>query len=335
MWINNPSPDEAEKAVAAGAIACTTNPAYAAKMHQNPTEKARIEKDADEAIRLFDDDDKAASAIQRAAVKRLLRTFMPIYKSSGKKLGFVSIQISPFGEEDPDKIVAEAHENLKLGENIIAKIPTTVAGLAAMKVLMEENVPIIATEIMGISQAVAVCEMYREIASRKSIDAPLFVTHISGIFDDHLKAEAVKSGAAVSKDLLYQAGCAVARKQYALMKERNYPGILLGGGARGLHHFTEMVGGTAHVTINWKGSAETLIQEDPPVVWRMETPVPDYVVYELEAAFPDFRKAYGENGLKPDEFADFGPVVLFRNMFIEGWKYLLNLVSSRRKIYAK
>ena len=40
----------------------------------------------------------------------------------------------------------------------------------------------------------------------------------------------------------------------------------ISGGARGLHHFTEMVGADAVVTINWQGTADTLIQQDPVVV---------------------------------------------------------------------
>ena len=188
---------------------------------------------------------------------------MPVHERSGGKEGWVSIQISPFREEDPAAIVADAHENRKIAPNIIAKIPTTKAGLAAIGTLLAENVPVIATEIMGVSQAIDACELYKAVAAKHKIDAAYYVTHISGIFDDYLKAVAP---AGFPPDLLFQAGLAVARKQYRIMKERGYPGVLLGGGARGLHHFTEMVGGDLHVTINWKGGAGDLIQADPPVV---------------------------------------------------------------------
>jgi transaldolase len=46
------------------------------------------------------------------------------------------------------------------------KIPATKAGLEAMGVLIEENTPLNATEIMGLSQVIDVCEMYRQITAK-------------------------------------------------------------------------------------------------------------------------------------------------------------------------
>jgi len=106
---------------------------------------------------------------------------------------------------------------------------------------------------------------------------------------------------------------------------------MLGGGARGLHHFTELVGSEMHITINWKGTADRLVESDPPVVYRIDTPAPQYVVDRL-MEIPDFRRAYLEDGLTVDEFKDFGPVVLFRNSFLKGWSFLLDKIKERRKI---
>ncbi len=106
---------------------------------------------------------------------------------------------------------------------------------------------------------------------------------------------------------------------------------MLGGGARGLQHFTEMVGGDMHITINWKGTADKLIETDLPVVYRMDTPAPQYVIDELLDKVPDFRKAYNEDGLSIDEFEDYGPVLLFRSMFLKGWENLLQVIKEQRK----
>lgn len=327
MWINNPTASEAAAAIEAGAFGCTTNPTHTAKMYAQEEERDLVGKDIDRAVARYPSDADAAAAVQRAAVTRLAQQFLPVYEKSGGKAGWVSIQISPFREEDPAAIVDDALENRRIAPNIIAKIPVTVPGLAAIKTLLEENVPVLATEVMGISQAVAACELYKAVAAERKVDAAYYVTHISGIFDDYMKSVAP---AGFSKDLLHQAGLAVARRQYLLMKERGYPGKLLGGGARGLHHFTELVGGDLHVTINWKGGAGDLIQADPPVVWRMETPVPAYVVEELKRGIRDFARAYEEDGLAPEEFADYGPVALFRSMFADGWTKLENAVKERR-----
>ena len=57
-----------------------------------------------------------------------------------------------------------------------------------------------------------------------------------------------------------------------------------------------------YFTINWKKSAETLIEQNPPVIERIATPTPDYVIHELCAKIPDFKLAWDEDALKPEEF---------------------------------
>ena len=96
----------------------------------------------------------------------------------------------------------------------------------------------------------------------------------------------------------------------------------IGGGARGLHHFTELVGGDVNLTINWKGTADLLLAEDPAVVYRMFNPVPEQVIAELVARLPDFRRGYEEDGMQSDEYEEFGPVELFRSTFIKSWNRL-------------
>ena len=329
LWINNPTLKEAEMAIAAGAINCTTNPAYSMKMIQKE-ENEYVQNIVDEVVKYVSDDNEAADIIQQKFVKGLLDKFLPLYENTPGKQGFVSIQGNPYFEDDYNHIVEEALRYRKLGKNYIAKIPVTKSGLQAMEILIGENIPIIATEVMSLSQALHTCEMYSRVSEKTGNRPPLFVTHITGIFDEYLQNVVKRDNIEISKDLLWQAGCIVGRKQYNVLKDRKYPVIMLAGGARGLHHFTEFIGGNMHITINWEGGAEKLIESDPPVVYRIDTPTPQYVIDELLEKIPDFRKAYFEDGLTVDEFKDFGPVVLFRNGFLKGWDYLLKAIRERR-----
>lgn len=329
LWINNPTQEEARKAIAAGAISCTTNPTYTAKMLQEESEKEAVMGVIDQVTSTAGDDAKAASEIQRQVIKPLVEIFSTLYAKDPHQ-GFVSIQGDPYAEDDYANIVEAALADRALGENVIAKIPVTAAGLKAIEHLIWENVPIIATEVMAISQATAVCELYERTCARTGRRPPLFVTHITGIFDEYLHNLACQEEIPIAKDILWQAGTIVARKQYKLLKERGYQVTMLGGGARGLHHFTEMVGGDIHVTINWRGAAEELVRRDPPVVYRMDTPIPDYAVNEL-LRIPVFRMAFEEGGLAVEEFADYGPVRYFRDSFEAGWSALLEAIAARRK----
>lgn len=64
----------------------------------------------------------------------------------------------------------------------------------------------------------------------------------------------------------------------------------------------------------------------------MLNPAPDKVIDELMEKVTIFKKAYLEDGLTAGEFAGFGPVVRFRNQFIDGWQYLLDDIKERRDI---
>ncbi len=331
FWINNPKPEEARIAIAAGAINCTTNPTYSIKVINNEETKENALKIIKDTIIETSNDQQTADLVQQKLIKHLLDIFLPLYNKNPGKKGFVSIQGNPLVDNNVNQIVDGALRYRRLGKNFIAKIPVTKAGIAALEALIPENIPMIATEVMAIPQAIAVCEMYQRVSKQSKKNPPFYLTNITGIFDDHLKNVVAQDNIDIASDILWQAGCIVARKQYKIFKERNYPGIMLGGGARGLHHFTEMVGSEMHITINWESTADKLIEMNPPVVYRMDTPTPQYVIDELLEKIPDFRKAYQKDDLSIEEFEDFGPVVLFRNMFIRGWEDLEQVIAKHRK----
>ncbi len=135
----------------------------------------------------------------------------------------------------------------------------------------------------------------------------------------------------VDPDALWQAGIIVAKKIRRMMDDRGYHTRMLSGGARGLHHFTEMVGARSGVTINWDGAADKLLELDGVVIDRFNTsPAPD-VIDELREKVEEFRQAYDRNGLTPEEYEPYGPVALFRNNFETAWIKCLEEIKKRRQ----
>ena len=330
FWINNPTREQCDWAITEGALGCTNNPSYSQKMFDHPDEGAYTSVILDEVLWEFKDDDEAIEVFQRRLVKPIADKFMPIFQHTSGQHGYVSIQGDPIREDDPNIVIADARENRKLSPNICCKIPTTTAGLKAMEVLVAENVPLNATEIFGISQMISICEMYGKISSQSGKSPKLYISHIAGIYDDYLRNYVEKNQVDISPDVLHQAGLAVARKAYQIMKARGYHATFIGGGARALYHFTEMVGADACITINWEGTADKLIDTDPPVVYRFFNPVPQKVIDELLEKLPDFRRGYLEDGLEIEEYESFGPVQLFRSSFTKSWKRILDLIKDRR-----
>ncbi len=331
FWINNPTEEEMKKALTAGAVSCTTNPAYCSKLLKSEPEY--MNQLIDEVIREVNDCEEAAPIVYRKAVKRAIDIFMPLYEQNHAKMGFVTIQDDPRKDEDGKSTIQNVLKNRKLGKNCMAKIPVIPGSLQALEVCIEQNIPICATEVFSISQAIHMCEIYKSAAAKTGNHPPFYITHITGIFDEYLQKTVACGGINISAEVLGQAGCAVARKQYRMLKERGYKTIMLGGGARELKHFTGIVGGDAHITINWSTAAE-LIAGDFPVESMIDIETPLEVIKELSAKLPDFRKAYEENALTVDEFAEYGPVQLFRNGFLNGWYTLLAAISKRKNLYA-
>lgn len=330
FWINNPTREQARTAIAEGAVGCTNNPSYAQKMMDNPDEGEYAARILDEVVAEQPDDGEAVIVHQARMVAPIAEIFRPIYEQSEGRHGYVSIQGDPINDEDPEVIVAESLANREVGPNIACKIPTTAAGIAAMEKLVPLGVPLNATEIFGVAQMTAICDRYEQLSAESGQRPMLYMSHIAGIYDDYLGNYVREHQIDISPDILWQAGLAVARKVYDIMIDRGYSAVFVGGGARGLHHFTEMVGGDVCITINWKGTADQLLEEDPPVVERLFNPVPDYVIDELSEKLPDFRRGYEDDGLSIDEFEDFGPVQLFRSGFVKSWSRMLQEVASRR-----
>lgn len=329
MWINNVTREQARMAIAAGAAGCTQNPAYTWKMMQNEEERPYVMAKLDEILRSEPDDNEALIKLQRELIQGVAEIFMEMYERSHGRDGYVSIQGDPFNETG-EAIARYARFNTSPLPNMTAKVPVVEGGLEAIPHLVEERIPINCTEIMAVRQALDVAGIYREYCKKMKDPAPMFYSVITGIFDEYLHKYVAERNIDISPDVLWQAGIAVAKKAYWMMKEAGSPCRFIGGGARGLQHFTEMVGADCIVTINWTGTADKLIEQDPPVVQRFFMPVPHSVEDELLRKVDEFRRAYLVDAITPGEYESYGPVVLFRSSFESAWKNALAEVGKRR-----
>ncbi len=330
LWINNVTRQEAQWAIDAGAAGCTQNPSYTWKMLNHPEEKDYALAILDETIKETDDDNEVVCRFQRKLITGIAEVFMQVYQATNGEHGYVSIQGDPIHEEDPQVIIDEGRLNRAISPNMMIKIPATDAGLKAMHLLIEENTPLNATEVMGVSQFVDVCEMYHKIIKETKTKPVMYFSLITGIYDEWLQTYVKEQKISINPDILYQAGMVIAKKVVHMRDDRGYELGFIGGGVRGLQHFTEMVGGDVCITMNWQGHADKLLELDLPVVSRLFNPVQPQVLDKLLEKVPSFRQAFMENGLTVEEYGEFGPVEYFRDMFVSAWKNVLALVKERR-----
>lgn len=330
FWINNVTREQAKLALENGATGCTQNPSFSYKILVHPTEGEYAKELLKKILADEPDDSEALVKLQRELVSAVAKLFIPLYEQTGGKLGYVSIQGDPF-DESYENIMEKARYNREAGPNIMIKIPATDHGIEAIEQCVREGIPVNCTEVMSMQQVIDVMDAYDRGTAGSKNPPVAYISHIAGIFDEYLAGVAKDQGIDISPDALWYAGKIVAQKVRAYMDDRNTPVKLINGGARGLQHFTEWVGADISNTINWTGTADKLIEQDPPVVRRFDAPVPPAILDELVNKLPDFEKAYFTGRLKPEEYEPFGPVELFCSSFRRDWKGALDIVAEVRK----
>jgi transaldolase len=67
---------------------------------------------------------------------------------------------------------------------------------------------------------------------------------------------------------------------------------------------------------------------DVAVKNRIDDPVDPKIIAELEKKFPDFHRAYDENGMKPEEFDNFGSTRRTLLAFLKSYDDLVSVVRE-------
>ena len=199
FWINNPSGADMEKAIDTGAINCTTNPAYCSKLLVSDPDYIRGV--IDRVVKEVRDIDTAAVRVYQEVSARVMAKFLPLYERSSGQYGYVTMQDDPRLDEDTEAVVQAALSNRQLGKNFMTKIPVIRGGLEAIEACVAENIPICATEVFSIAQAIHMCELYQRAVERTGNRPPFFVTHISGIFDEYLGKVVQREGIEIAPEV--------------------------------------------------------------------------------------------------------------------------------------
>ena len=114
-----------------------------------------------------------------------------------------------------------------------------------------------------------------------------------------------KKNLSVDPGYLEWAGVAVFKKAYKIYRERGYRLRLLSAAFRNHMHWSEFIGGDVVISppCAWQRRYNA---SDIEVINEIDTPVDAKIVDTLLSKFPDFERAYTENGLSHEEFDTFG-----------------------------
>jgi transaldolase len=332
LWNDSSALQELTYSIEHGAVGATCNPVIVVEVLKKEMKlwKERIQ----ELVRLMPtatEHDIAWRLVEEMSIRgaELLR---PVFDAQGGRNGRLSVQTDPRFYRDSDAIVRQAVHFASLAPNIIVKIPVTRAGIAAIEEATYRGISINATVCFSLPQCMAVGEAVERGFARREREGKDIETMgpvctiMVGRLDDWLKAFADKQDISVDPGILEWAGVAVFKKTYRLFHERGFRIRLLSAAFRNHMHWSELIGGDVVISPPYKWQTR-FNSSDVEVVSRIDSPVPPAIVHAL-SKFPDFQRAYTDNGLTPDEFDAFPPTRRTLRQFIAACHDLDSLVRD-------
>ena len=319
FWHDSAIPAEIDAAIENGALGVTTNPVLTYKTLQAVPEfwqpmVDEIPKDLSPA--------EHAEALLQMVATYAAGKFRSVFEETKGQHGYALGQLDPNICNDSEKMIAQGLRYASWAENISVKTPSIQSALPLVEELASRGIAVCTTLNFSVSQAMAVCEAY--MRGRKKAEAagiapkPIFVVQQGGRLDEYLVETAKDSGLDLDPALIQNAGNAVCKKVYRLIKERGIPAVVMPAGLRGVHHLTAMAG--ADMTFSLQARIQQMvIDANPERVCRIDEEIPAEVIAQLHK-HPEFVRAYEEGALKPEEFLTFGVTQKTLSQFLwTGW----------------
>ena len=333
LWNDSASVQELSYSMEHGGVGATCNPVIVLGVLKKEITawKGRIQSLIRE-LPTATEDEIAWQLVREISVQAAA-SLKPIFDHQQGKNGRLSIQTDPRLFRDAKAMVKQAIEFDRLAPNMIVKIPVTQAGIPAIEEATFHGISINATVCFTLPQCIAVAEAVerglkrRELAGKKIAAMGPVCTIMVGRLDDWLKVLAERNNVTIDPSCMEWAGVAVFKKTYQLFRERGYQLRLLSAAFRNHMHWSEFIGGDVVISppYSWQVRFNASDIEVRP---RIDDPVPAGMVDVLLRKFPDFARAYTENGLTPAEFDSFGPTVRTLRQFIAACHDLDSLVRD-------
>ena len=282
-------------------------------------------------------------------VKRGAETYMPMFRASGGRLGFISGQTDPRIRHDVDKMVAQGLELHALSPNVMVKAPGTAEGYETLRILTSKGIATNNTLSFVIPQFVACMDAVvagLKEAREQGVDLTAWrsvITAMSaryGTLGD-LAKDAEAAGIALSEEEIRWAEIAIFKKACKLTSERtDYPGKMLLCSMR----CSPIVDGKPRSWhIEKTAGADVVFTCPPPYLEEMLTQL-DHVEFENEIdnpipadvmdklmKLPYFARGYAEDGYSADEFNSHPALVETAKQFSAATQKMVDFVGERIK----
>jgi len=333
LWNDSADIDELTYAIENGAVGATCNPVIAVTILKRHSAEWRPHIEALLHEMPGATEDQVGWKLVEEMSINAAQLLEPAFAAHRGRNGRLSIQTDPRFYRDTQSIVDNAMKFSRIAKNIIVKIPATKAGIAAIEEVTARGVSVNATVCFTLPQCIAVAEAVERGVSRREAEGKEIesmgpvCTIMVGRLDDWLKVVLDKQGITIDPGWLEWADVAVFKKTYGIFRKRGYRLRLLSAAFRNHMHWSELIGADAVVSppFAWQ---KRFNASDVEVRSRIDDPVDPDLVEQLLSHFPDFRRAYSEDGLTTDEFDSYPPTVRTLRQFVAACADLDGLVRD-------
>ncbi len=313
-WNDSCATDELSHAVQEGAVGATSNPVIVSAAVKSQEDLWLPVLDKIIRDNPSDTEDDIAWKLIATIGKEAAKLLYPVYERTNGEKGYLSMQVNPKFYPDKDLMVNQAKYLSSLAPNIAIKAPATQTGIAAIEEMTSQGIRVNATVSFSVSQAVAAAEaMERGIKQAKNNGIETenihpYVTIMVGRVDDQLRRVRESEKIDIDAGFIDWAGVAVFKKAHQVFKPRGYRGKLLAAAYRNNLQWSELIDADVLQTIPyawWNRFNDSAITPHLSI----EEPVDEMILSELYEKFSDFRKAFDEDGMEPEEFIHYDWVV--------------------------
>ena len=334
FWNDSCAVPELQDAVEHGATGATSNPVIAfAAVKADPKTWVPV-LDGLIAERKTATEEEVAWALLEEVGRRAAAVLAPLHERTRGGKGFLSMQVNPKLYRDARRMAEHGRVLAVVAPNVAIKVPALPAGIEAGQELIAAGINVNATVSFTLPQALytaAAFERALDRASAAGVDMARmhpYVTIMVGRLDDLLQRDLARDAVTIDPGLLHWAGIAVFKKARRIFEERGYRSTLLAAAYRHHLHWSELAGPGVILSMPYTWWKQFEASDIEPTA-RLDEPVDPRIVDALLQKFPDFRKAYDEDGLKPDDFVHYGAAIHTLNQFVSGYSDLLAFVRER------
>ena len=334
LWNDSADPKELKEALTWGIVGATCNPVIALSALKADKDHwvGRIKEYA-KAHPTATDDEIGWAMVKELSVNAAKLLEGEFAKYNGRN-GRLSIQTDPRNFRNAKALTEQAFEFSKLAKNMIVKIPVTTEAISAFEEATYLGVSLNATVSFSVAQTIAVAEAIERGLKRREAEGldisqmgPV-CTIMVGRVDDWVKVSVEKTGVTIDPASLEWAGVAVFKNAHKIYKERGYRTRLLSAAFRNHMHWSEIIGGDAVISppYAWQVKAnESGIVPNPNSV---EEPMDPNILNPMLEKIPEFRKMYDADGLKVEEFTNFGATLRTLRGFLQSVNDLESFVRD-------